>query len=92
MGLTNFPNGISSFGIPVAGNGVPTTEGNVYFVDYGNGSDGVSNKSNSLNRPFKTIDKALDLVTTNKNDVICLLCNNVLLLLHKVKSIVMRFF
>lgn len=75
MGLTNYQNGISSFGMPIYGNGVPATEGSVYFVNYDSGSDGVSNKSNALNRPFKTINKALNLVTTNKNDVICLLGN-----------------
>lgn len=76
MGLTNFPNGISSFGVPVVGNGIPATYGTVYFVDYDNGSDGNSVKSNSMTRPFKTIDKALDTVTTNKNDVIALSANS----------------
>jgi len=76
MGLTNFPNGISSMGMPMLGNGIPATEGNVYFVDYGNGSDGVSKKSNSITRAWKTIDKANDMVTSNKNDVICLVGNS----------------
>lgn len=75
MGITNFPNGIASFGIPVTGNGIPATFGTVYFVDYDNGSDGVSVKSNSITRPFKTIAKALDVVTTNKNDVVVLSAN-----------------
>lgn len=76
MGLTNFPNGISSFGIPVVGSSLPTTFGSVYFVDYDNGNDGVSTKSNSINHPFKTIAKAYDVVTTNKNDVIALSANS----------------
>jgi len=76
MGLTNFPNGISSMGMPIIGNGIPATEGSIYFVDYGNGSDGVGIKSNSITRAFKTLDKAVDTVTTNKNDVICLVGNS----------------
>ena len=72
MGLTNFPNGITSMGMPVLGNGIPATEGSVLFVDYGAGSDGVSKKANSISHAFKTIDKAYDTATTNKNDVICL--------------------
>lgn len=70
-GLTNFPNGISSFGIPVmGGGGIPATKGNVYFVDYGSGSDGNTGKTPS--RAFKTVSKANDAVTTNNDDVIAL--------------------
>lgn len=72
MTLTNFPNGISSFGVPIMGGGIPATPGNFLFVDYGNGDDGVGVKSNSARRPFKTIAKAYDLATTNKDDVIVL--------------------
>lgn len=73
MGITNFPNGLSSFGIPVmGGGGIPATPGNVIFVDYGNGDDGRSLKSNTAQRAFKTIAKAYDLATTNKDDVIVL--------------------
>lgn len=76
MTLTNFPNGISSFGIPQMGTGIPTTPGKVFWVDYGNGSDGVNTKANSINKPFKTIAKAYSLVTSNKNDVIALIGNS----------------
>lgn len=73
MSITNFPNGISSFGVPVmGGGGIPATAGNVIFVDYANGDDGRSIKSNSAQRAFKTIAKAYDLATTNKDDVIAL--------------------
>lgn len=73
MTLTNFPNGISSFGVPVmGGGGIPATPGNIIFVDYTNGDDGRSVKSNSAQRAFKTIAKAYDLATTNKDDVIAL--------------------
>jgi hypothetical protein len=70
--MTNFPNGASSWGIPLGGNTLPTTFGTIYFVDYDNGSDGNSVKSNSMNHAFKTVAKAYDTVTTNKNDVIAL--------------------
>ncbi len=75
MTMTNFPNGVSSFGIPMVGGGIPATSGTVIFVDADNGSDGVSLKSNSIKRGFKTIAKAYDLATTNKNDVIALSAN-----------------
>lgn len=50
--------------------GVPVTEGNYYFVDADNGSDG--NKGISIDKPFKTIAKAYATATSNNNDVICL--------------------
>lgn len=57
-------------GIPLVGSGLPITPGNIYFVDYGNGSDG--NKG-TLDKPFKTISKAYSQVTSNNNDVIALI-------------------
>lgn len=69
--VTNYQNGISSYGMPVFGNGVPLTKGNVYFVDYGNGSDGYSGMS--LNQPLKTIAAAYGKCTTNNFDVIALM-------------------
>ena len=72
MGLTNFPNGISSFGIPVmGGGGIPATKGNVFFVDYGSGSD--DNRGNRPNRAFKTLAYAYTQVVSNNFDVICLI-------------------
>lgn len=59
MGLTNFPNGISSFGLPVYGmpiNGAPLT-GTVLFVDTVNGVDAGS--GNGPNNPFQTLTYAL---------------------------------
>jgi hypothetical protein len=68
MGLTNFPNGISSFGVPQFGGGVPATFGDVFFVDYRNGSDG--NKGKSTTKAFKTLSKAYAACTSNQNDII----------------------
>jgi len=69
-------NGIPSWnGVPMVG-GFPEGLTDVFFVDYGSGSDGVSKKTNSTDRPFKTIDKAMDMVTTNKNEGIALIGNS----------------
>ncbi len=62
MGLTNFPNGVSSFGVPVLpgmGGGVVAFR-KVYFVDNNKGAD--ANPGTSLTQPFSTIQKALNTV------------------------------
>jgi hypothetical protein len=75
MSITNFPNGISSYGVPVlGGGGIPATPGKVFFVDYGAGSDG--NAGTDISQPLKTIAQAYSLATTNKDDVICLIGNS----------------
>lgn len=63
MPLTNFPNGVSSYGIPIVSQGVPIPhkDGNVWFVDGTNGLDGNSGKDPSL--PVKTIQRAVDLAS-----------------------------
>jgi hypothetical protein len=70
---TNFPGGITSMGIPVLGNGIPTTFGKVIFVDADNGSDG--NDGASISSAVKTIAQAYSMTTTNKDDVIVLSTN-----------------
>lgn len=52
MGLTNFPNGITSMGVPVLGNNKDIS-GTTYFVDGNCGSDG--NNGKDIARPFKTL-------------------------------------
>ena len=70
MGVTNFPNGVSSFGVTVLGGGVdiPATTGTYFFVDSSTGS----NSYNGLdkNHPVATIDYAVGLCTANKGDII----------------------
>ncbi len=66
--LTNFPNGITSYGMPVLGGGVPFSFGTVYFVDYSLGSD--SNDGKSPTSAFKTLTKAYNTSTTNMDDEI----------------------
>lgn len=70
--LTDYPNGISSMGVPVLGNGLPATFGKYIFVNADTGSDG--NDGLSIDTPVKTVAKALTLATTNKDDVIALSC------------------
>lgn len=71
--LTNFPNGISSYGVPIMGGGIPATYGNVYFVDADNGSDAY--EGTSIEEAFKTVAQAYSKVVTNNDDVIVLSTN-----------------
>lgn len=69
MTLTNFPNGISSFGIPQIGSGqIPTMFGTYRFVDYTNGND--NNKGLTMRRALKTLSAAYALAADGANDVI----------------------
>lgn len=66
-GMSNFPNGITSFGIPV----IPGMEmgkvwGDTYFVDTATGSD--DNDCKSPDMACATIQGGLDLCTTSKGD------------------------
>ncbi len=64
MATTNFPNGVSSFGMPVYGtpiNGAPLT-GQVMFVDTVNGVD--AGTGNGPNNPYQTLTYALTQVTS----------------------------
>jgi len=72
MTLTNFPNGITSFGVPVIGGigGIPLT-GTWYFLDPANGSDG--NDGLSPESPFATLAYAYSKTRDGKNDVIVLI-------------------
>lgn len=73
MSLTNFPNGITSFGVPVLGTigGLPFT-GNYYFVDPVNGADG---NEGTPELPLKTLYGALAKCTAGNNDVVVLVGN-----------------
>lgn len=71
--LTNFPNGISSFGVPVLGNigGIPFT-GNYYFVDPVYGADGNEGGAES---PLATLYEAHRRCVDGNNDVVVLVGN-----------------
>lgn len=74
MALTNFPNGVTSFGVPVLGgiNGIPLT-GNWWFVNPASGSDAYDGTSPQT--PFATIYAAYAAATAGNNDVIVLIGN-----------------
>ena len=72
---TNFPNGLTSFGIPVFGSGALMTQGNSYFVKPSTGIDGANN-GKSPNKAFKTLKYALSKCTAGQNDVVYLMAQS----------------
>jgi len=69
MSLTNFPNGITSFGIPVIGNGgLPLMFGDYWFVDPVHGSS--NHIGHSMDAPLDDFEDAYDRAATNNHDVI----------------------
>lgn len=70
MAYTNFPDGLTSFGVPLVGSlsGIPFT-GNWYFVDAVRGSDG---NTGGAGDPLQTITRAYALCTEGNNDVVVL--------------------
>ncbi len=71
MGVTNFPNGLASYGLPIMPGARRPYTGNAYFVcnrTNANGSDG--NNGSSAGAPFSTLAKALTAVTASNDDVI----------------------
>lgn len=66
MGITHL-SGLEVAGVPTMGmSGLPLTIGDVYFVDYANGSDG---NSGAADAPIKTLYQAQNLMTAGQNDV-----------------------
>ena len=61
-------------GVPITGGSMPITTGNIFYVNYGTGSDG--NTGTSPKTPLKTINRAYALCTSNAMDVIVLLGNS----------------
>jgi hypothetical protein len=74
MGVTNFPNGVASFGMPVLPGADRPYGGTAYFVSNRSGANG-SNGNNGLSRsqPFSTLAYALTQVTAANDDVIYVL-------------------
>jgi hypothetical protein len=68
MGLTNFPGGLTSFGVPVMPGGLVPPGGNVYFLDPANGNDGYDGRS--PDQAFATLAVAYAALTANQNDVL----------------------
>jgi hypothetical protein len=73
MPLTNYPHGVTSFGIPLIGSGtqIPVTTGSYFFVDSNTGAAGNDGKSPLF--PFATIAQAVSACTEDKGDVIILM-------------------
>jgi hypothetical protein len=71
MGLTHFPNGISSFGMPTFGTSPDVVTGSVFFVDSTTGSN--VNSGTDTSNALATLDKALDKCTADKGDRIYLM-------------------
>lgn len=66
MAFTNFPNGVSSFGIPLFGSGPFSPYGNFWFVNPQTNSPG---DGTSPQTPYTTMAQAL--LSVADNDVIC---------------------
>lgn len=75
MTLTNYPNGISSFGVPSIGSGqIPVTNGNYFFLCNRTGANGSNgNTGTSAAAPFATLAYALSACLAGNNDVIVIL-------------------
>lgn len=72
MPLTNFPFGLSSFGVPLpGGSGLPTTFKNVIFVDSATGSNG--NDGLSPDTPVATIDAGIGKCTASQGYVVAVM-------------------
>lgn len=71
--ITNFPNGVASFGNPILPGGFPImgTRGKAFFVDPALGSD--SNRGTDWTKPLATVSAAYALTTDKAGDVIYLM-------------------
>ena len=70
MGVTRFPRGVSSWGVPVLpGSHGEQTSGNVFFADSAVGNDGYDG---SFDSPFATWDYAYGKCTASNGDIIYL--------------------
>lgn len=74
MSITNFPGGITSFGMPVLGSGPVFTTGDIYFVDSVTGSD--TNDGTAKEKALATIDVAIGKCKANNGDYIIVMPNH----------------
>lgn len=70
MSLTHFPNGLTSFGVPVLGAGPMIVTGNVYFVDSGHAAAEDTPAGGTHDRPYATMDYANGRCTANNGDLV----------------------
>src|SRR3990167_5055052 len=73
MAITSFPNGISSFGVPVlgGGSGIPSTTGTYFFVDSSTGSN--SNSGLDKTHAFADLATGVAATTASKGDVVIMM-------------------
>lgn len=72
ISLSNFPDGLTSFGVPIFGSGgLPPFTGNYWFVKETQ-TIGALAGIGSFNQPFNTLQQAIDAASNNNNDVIFL--------------------
>lgn len=75
--ITPFPFGVSSYGVPIVGNGNIQTTGEVFFVDNTAASKGDdTNHGRSPQTPFQTLDYAIGQCAANRGDTICVLAGH----------------
>lgn len=73
MGITQFPNGITSMGSPLTSGSYITT-GSIFYVDSNTGSNDYVGTEPT--KPVATIDKACTLCTSGKGDTIFVMPNH----------------
>ena len=73
MGLTQFPNGITSMGSPITSGSYITT-GSVFYVDSNTGSD--DNTGTEPTKAVATMRKAVTLCTSGLCDTVFLMPNH----------------
>lgn len=67
--VTNYPNGVSSYGVTVlGGNSIPTTNGKYWFVSSVTGSSSADGRS--MGTPKATIAQAIAAATASNGDII----------------------
>lgn len=74
MGLTAFPNGVSSYGIPLIGGAPFGPTSKAFFVAPNTGSDGNSGKD--VKKPLDTLSKAQTLATADANDAVFMIAQS----------------
>lgn len=71
---TNFPNGITSMGVPLPISAIGPTQGNYYFVRPGTGDD--DNDGTTPDTALASLTEALSRCTANQNDVVFLMAES----------------
>ncbi len=77
MSITNYPQGVSSFGVPLLGSGgADIIAGDVFFVSSTHANASDTARAGAKTEPFATLDFAFAQTTANVGDVIYILPNH----------------